>query len=138
MSLRTLVDSSSINDILLSRPKASDVAASIGLSRRAGPCFVSAVTIQEMVAFWLGEEMRRVAEVTSGMPVLVFDERAAVAAGRLFASTRPSSLPDSAKKVWHRDCAIIGTALVNSVDVIVTTDGGMRQLAQQAHLHVVP
>lgn len=138
MSMRTIVDTSAINDVLLNRPHARDVVTAIATARRSGPCFVSAVSIQELVAFWIDGGMPRVAEVTDGFPVLVFDERAAVASGRHFAITRPAKIPDSVKKVWHRDCAIVGTALVNVIDVVVTTDGGMRQLARQAHLHVAP
>lgn len=70
--------------------------------------------------------------------MLPLDEGSALAAGRLFLLTRPKKSAGSVTKVWHRDSAIVGMAMTHGIGSIVTTDGGMRQLATQAHLHVVP
>lgn len=55
---------------------------------------------------------------------LEFDQRAALEAARLGArGPLPRGAKQAERDLWHRDIAILGTASVHEMDVVVTASG---------------
>jgi len=96
------------------------------LAKRKATCFVSAVTVQELMVFARasGAHQKAHAFLTSTFGTLEFDERAALEAARIGASLPVArGSKQDARDLWHRDIAILGTASVHEMDAVITANG---------------
>jgi predicted nucleic acid-binding protein len=95
------------------------------LKRRQGRLYVSTVTVQEFLVFAaVNDKLERARQILySTFTPLPFDERAAVKAAEL-GGRMPlaKTASGSERNRWHRDIAILGTALAHGMDRVVTAD----------------
>jgi len=96
------------------------------LAKRKATFYVSAVTVQELMVFARSARSHHTAHnfLSGTFTTLELDERAALEAARIGAALPVArGAKQGARDLWHRDIAILGTASVHEMDVVVTANG---------------
>jgi len=96
------------------------------LAKRKATFYVSAVTVQERMIFaLLGRDAQKAQKfLTDHFTTLILDERAALEAARIGAALPANKgAKQGERDLWHRDIAILGTAVARDMDAVVTANG---------------
>lgn len=96
------------------------------IRKRNATFYISSVTVQEMLVFSGAaryQEQTNAFFAAESLTVLPFDEPAAKRAARICHSIAPERLKSAERSGWHRDLAILGTAVAADMDQLVTANG---------------
>lgn len=126
--MRVLFDTNAIAYWLAGEPSFKPALSGLfkkRLKKHKATLYVSTVSVQEILVF---ARINRTSDQTlqflrDKFAVLPFDERVAIEAARIGAE-RPAGkgAPVTIRDTWQRDIAILGTASVHGLDMVVTAN----------------